>query len=406
MRVRARMSVVSRQVIANRMARRAASDPSTPIAELIKLGEWWPSEVRANPAWQLASVADAAVARATPDAMIAESVQTVPLDDAACIRACDAWVQDPTRLERTIFALASHAEAPGSWLRNISIHAPPDRCISNGIELALYRSRIPDGEYHGWAAAMIPAMELSLRSKDRAQRFAQRGASVAALLHHGAVDLSSPFSLVAAAFGGSGLIDSMIAHAPAADDRWIDAIAGVKAGFYPSPAKDAWRLCIALWLGMADRLDKVPRFRVSGFAEGMGLQWKASNATQIAADWRAGKRPSSSAASLPSLDDAVLQAACSGPSSGALMLLLSAPICPKGLLWMHARNREPCVRAAVASNPATPVRLRERLARDWHWIVRGAALGHEPWSENMPGAPRHVFGTGPALPVASGAPKA
>ena len=59
MRVPARMSIVSRQVIANRAARRAASDPSTPIAELIKLGEWWPSEVRANPAWQLAAVADA-----------------------------------------------------------------------------------------------------------------------------------------------------------------------------------------------------------------------------------------------------------------------------------------------------------------------------------------------------------
>jgi hypothetical protein len=83
------MSVVSRQVIANRAARRAASDPSTPIAELVKLGEWWPSEVRANPAWQLASVADAAVARAGRDLVVVRLAA-----DAAALRRLAARIGD------------------------------------------------------------------------------------------------------------------------------------------------------------------------------------------------------------------------------------------------------------------------------------------------------------------------
>lgn len=391
-----------------RAERREASDPATPIDRLLKLGERWPGHVLANPAWQLAAVADGAVARRVTDAMVAESVKTVPLDDIACIRACDAWFDSSGTKEQTMFALASHADAPLSWLRSISIHAPPNRCAANGLEIALHRSRLGAGDFRGWAAAALPTLSHSLRHAVPNALVLQRDEALVAFLHHGVVDLDQPFALVAGIFGSPSLRDGMLAFAREEDVRWVAAIATANSGYDPFGEPSEWRVCTALWEGVVDHPRALRRFGARTFAEGMALGMR-NQATMAAIEkWRCGDLPRRP---LPEqvmpLDDAILAAACSGPRSGALMVLLSLPLCPIGLLRMHARSEEPCVRAAVASNPALPAAMRECLARDWHWIVRGAALGHEPWRgpyqapeseaaeptgrHNVPEAPGHAF---------------
>jgi len=377
---RVRSTVERRGVTRRRADRRAAADPATPIDRLVELGASWPRQVLSNPAWQLALVADPSLARRAPDAVLAESVKTAPLDDAACLRAFHAWMDRPSQLELTLFALASHAEAPYSWLCGVALHAPPGRCVENGLEIARHRAHLVPGEFHGWAAAILPSLRPSARSRWSVERMRSGEDALVELLHHGAFDLDNPFALIAGAFGSQSLRDHLLSFAQPRHARWMCASADVEAGYDPHHRRNAWRLCSQLWDGAADEVRKAERFGPCCMAEAMGMAIRLREARDLLAGWLDGERePTRRARAGVPLDDAILEAACSGPVSSALLVLLSLPACPRALLAMHARDEEPCVRAAVASNPALPAALRARLAGDWHWIVRGAALGHDPW---------------------------
>ncbi len=377
---RARPIVDRRGAARRRADRRAAADPATPIDRLLKLGASWPRQVLSNPAWELALVADASLARRAPDAVLAETVKTAPLDDAACLRAFNAWMDRFTELELTLFALASHAEAPYSWLCGVALHAPPGRCIQNGIEIAHHRAQLDRGAFHGWAAAIIPSLRPAQRSPWNPDRMLRGERALLALHRHGAIGFDNPFVLIACAFGTQPLRDHLLAAAPPQQVRLACVAASVESGYDPHERRNAWRLCSMLWEGATDEVRKIERFGPTCLAEAMGTSGRHSKAQGLLAAWRRGERraPREPVAD-STLDDAVLEAACSGPVSSALLALLCSPACPAGLLSMHARDREPCIRAAVAANPALPPSLRARLAGDWHWIVRGAALGHDPW---------------------------
>ena len=121
-------------------ARALAADPATPIPTLAILAEREPACVLANPAWELAMVAQPALLGTLSDAAFA-ALAACPTADIAFLRtAAQSCALRPAATKRTVWALASRTDAPADVLQLLASVADPARTASDGREIARLRA--------------------------------------------------------------------------------------------------------------------------------------------------------------------------------------------------------------------------------------------------------------------------
>ena len=403
------MSVAVDEV--RRLRERAAS-PDTPLGELICLARRFPERVLANPALELALVADPGVfAAASPVSLRALARQ--PSADGALLSAIANACFDQYRSHGSVIdAVAARADAPRSVLARVAGWAG-NRCTADGREVARYRMLTGIESCAGWDAAIMPSLPWFVRVRNRpvAPRCAVE--TVSGLFAHRLIRLECPMVRAILLMMEAPLRRAALLAGPRDDLTWLHAVA--RAEHYGGKAGGAaehirWRFCMAAWYSADPWCLFPPRDNAHGFADGMGRQMLARRILETAERWLAGdvddiRRIASSpvgqgqgqgsasvataaadpaAPTVPSADAVIKSAAGDAAPTVVQLLLLTSPACPLPLLARRSRSATWVVRAAVACNPALPARERDVLREDLHWIVRGAARGaptaRETWS--------------------------
>ena len=135
-------------------ARALSADPATSIPMLASLAVREPIRVLANPAWELAMVAQPALLANVSDEALSALASCAKADAEFLRSAARSCAPRPAATKRTIWALASRADAPAEVLQLLASLADPRRTSADGREIARLRAWQDGARLLGWRAAV------------------------------------------------------------------------------------------------------------------------------------------------------------------------------------------------------------------------------------------------------------
>ena len=368
-------------------ARALAADPATPIPTLAILAEREPACVLANPAWELAMVAQPALLSTLSDAAFA-ALAACPTADIAFLRtAAQSCALRPAATKRTVWALVSRTDAPADVLQLLASMADPARTASDGREIARLRAWQDGARLLGWRAAVevTGVMHLQTRKVPDAPPTMHEPEPFSALLRDCPAIIDTPIVRLIAMLGQREA-RMRIVHAAA-----------------PTNASALEMLSISDTIGRGNRVDEQSAWvmfhsQVDGFGlasisplravavsqnQYWGRGFQRQNAARLAMRWSRGEHVDSDGhdwgpklhGGFVPIKDAIHAARDAPEHTCVHMLLLAHPRCPRRLLQRRVQSKNWISRLAVALNPAVGDTFRGRLRSDLHWIVRAAAWG-------------------------------
>ena len=376
--------------------RAVAADPDTSIDVLVPLLDLYPDEVLANPAWQLALVADPSIMtdlRPQQHAAIAESSLAEPgvLVQLALIASKDKQFSEDLR-----WNLAVRGDAPRAVFESLLVGWKRHRMGVASDEIALRRLRSLDASgcsLTGWRDA-VPASFYRIGSLESRIRATQCTRFVGGLLRSGSLRPDAPIVSVAVLLGRAPMQLEVLSALPEGLARThlceLAAYERVCEDCHTMRRHDVLKRALVRCFEGYGALGGTPE-RVANtiFSQKrLGDPWPAECAVRIAAfdaervraeaiaathaGGQGGADPAASARFRRPCPSEVRAAVRSTDGLGWLCLV-SSDCCPAPLLASCARSRCWWHRMCAAENPRLTPARRRQLADDPHWIVRGAA---------------------------------
>ena len=370
-----------------------ASDAGTRIERLCELIERHPASVLANPAWELAMVADPAILGRLDDAKLAlvaghasaDATTLALFANEVARRSEGQFMSTPTA---TSLAVATRADAPVEALRVLAGIGNPRRMGVPGVEIARHRVKCfekGDAEMAGGWRDALPALMFDVGlGRDRTRCWVVSQWWIPRLVEKGAAGAAHPFIL--GIFAGAtsvprrAMLELVRLRGYDVNERWLWTIASVDSGApNDRPSEFLWRACVSGWDGDFSSYEMSRRCAPQQFGE---AQYRGIRNSRISA-WvesvRCREDARSVGVAMPGVmgpgDEYAGAGACStlGAEDGGALALLALDCRRATELARRAQDPRWWVRAAVAMNVTVDAALRETLCGDRHWVVRGMA---------------------------------
>jgi hypothetical protein len=368
-------------------ARALSADPATSIPMLASLAVREPIRVLANPAWELAMVAQPALLANVSDEALAALASCAKADAEFLRSAARSCALRPAATKRTIWALASRTDAPAEVLQLLASLADPKHTSSDGREIARLRAWQDGARLLGWRAAVevTGITYLQARKLPNSIPTVYEPEAISTLLHDFPALVDSPIVRLIAMLGQREM-RMRILHAAAPTNAAVLEMLSISDTIGKGVRVDdqsVWVMFHSQVGGHGLRNTTPQRAGAGGMNVAMGRSFQRKNAGRLALRWACGERidadgknwgPKLREGSIP-IEDAIHAARHAPEHSSVHMLLLAHPRCPRRLLQRRVRSPHWISRLAVALNPAVGETFRGRLRSDLHWIVRAAAYG-------------------------------
>jgi hypothetical protein len=368
-------------------ARALAADPATTIPMLASLAVREPVRVLANPAWELAMVAQPALLATVPDEALAAMASCAKADAVFLRSVAQSCVLRPAATKRTIWALASRADAAAEVLQLLASLADPQRTSADGREIARLRAWQDGARLLGWRAAVDVTGITFLQSRkwtDSPQPVRDPEA-FSALLRDRPALVDSPIVRLIAMLGQREA-RMRILHAAAPTNATALEMLSIGDTIGKGVRVDdqsAWMMFHSQVGGHGLTNTSPQRAGPGSMGAAMGRGHQRQSARGLAHRWSMGERVDADGNNwgpklhqgCMTIEDAVHAARDAPEYTCVHMLLLAHPRCPRRLLQRRVQSPNWISRLAVALNPAVGETFRGRLRSDLHWIVRAAAWG-------------------------------
>lgn len=361
--------------------RRVAEDPATPVETLGSLVELFPDEVLANPAWQLAAVADGDLGSRFTAAQAAAAARSPRLDPGAAVAIArqarrPAWPNDAVR-----FALVARADLPRAGLEAL-VEGWDRAALGTPVqEIAWLRLCAPvPGAWRHAVAILIVETELRFEISVDAKSF-QRWRFVCGLIRSGALPADSPVAQLLATLPRRDVRQFAVEALPPgpARDRLAELCACVSQCLWRRLKEGdiLLRAAVRAWNGAGplepgpERLRKrVPSsgHRGEPYPESSLARMKWFRFDQVAAPGGSDVPREMRAPS-----DAEVAEAVGRPAQLDRLCVLASTRCPAQALAAAVRGTCWVDRLCAASNPLASVEQLRLLSGDVHWVVRSAA---------------------------------
>ena len=379
-----------------RAVKAEASDAGTRIERLCELIERHPASVLANPAWELAMVADPALLGRLDEAKLALVAGHASGDvTMLALVANEVARRSQGRSTPTdaSLAVATRADAPVDALRVLAGIGNPRRMGVPGVEIARHRVGCfekGDAEMLGGWRDALPALMVDLgRVADRAGHWAVDRGYTPRLVERGSARAAHPFllGLFAGATSPSrrAMLELVRLRGHDIEERWLWTVAALEAGAGPRNDRVSeylWRACVSWWDGDFSSYGMSTRCAPQSFAEAQYLGIRNQRVSAWVASLRCHEDARRFGAAMPpvavsgdGLDDHVYVGVpfLLDAVNGNLLAWLAIECKQPEALARRARDPRWWVRAAVAMNVTVDAALRETLCGDHHWVVRGMA---------------------------------
>jgi len=379
-----------------RAVKAEASDAGTRIERLCELIERHPASVLANPAWELAMVADPALLGRLDEAKLALVAGHASGDvTMLALVANEVARRSQGRSTPTdaSLAVATRADAPVDALRALAGIGNPRRMGVPGVEIARHRVGCfekGDAEMLGGWRDALPALMVDLgRVADRAGHWAVDRGYTPRLVERGSARAAHPFllGLFAGATSPSrrAMLELVRLRGHDVEERWLWTVAALEAGAGPRNDRVSeylWRACVSWWDGDFSSYGMSTRCAPQSFAEAQYLGIRNQRVSAWVASLRCHEDARRFGAAMPpvtgsgdGLGDPVYVGVpfLLGVVNGNLLAWLAIECKQPEALARRARDPRWWVRAAVAMNVTVDAALREQLCGDHHWVVRGMA---------------------------------
>lgn len=407
-RARAR---AARAAAAKRGLTKEASDPATRISRLAELLLLRPNNVLANPAWELASIADPQLLNGIAW-NCAQAIATHPKADAAALMCLARRVAARTEQgyrrtsgETVAWRVACRADATVEVLRALVHGEDTERMSSVFLEVARQRIRCHEaGDREmlgGWRHAVLPTLVNCIGpGTRRLQRCTDMHLLLTALRERPS-RIAHPLVQAVVVCSASPARDAALRVVRDAgadhDDALLTAVAvRVQDESRESPSERAltmeWKKCVSTWEGNFASDGLSTRCAPRSFTEGMGRQMRSYQLRDWVRSWRTKEAARRAAEAAPRRRKRRPAEPAPSPwSPGGVDDLRHIPYLAfhardRPLLTRRSRDPRWWVRAATLLNPRLSAGPRERLRHDHHWLVRAMAREEGPRAHPAPGA--------------------
>ena len=380
---------------AQRRHRREAADPATSIKRLAVLMEHCADQVLANPAWQLACVAEPGLLASLTDDQLAGACTSTQADAGLLASVGHLYAGNRGAGREVGWLLASHADTPRSAFENIVSSWKQERIGTPVQEVALQRLRDPQSTLRGWRDA-VPLAILCERSLSTPRTMGQQWSLLCGLLTAGHVPADAPLLDVIAMRCRTDVRERLMEYLPpdcphARALREFGAYVKVGLHYRMRTIDYTLRAVIRRWEGigaLGHAPDRCARtvFTTNRLEDPWASKCRAhvqrwtERGAELAAEYRSRSRMAWEVATdgPPAFRALEARARVADTAGRGLevnhLAVLSSDRCSVESLMIAARAQSWFVRLCVAANRVTDAAVLQPLANDPHWIVRGAAL--------------------------------
>ena len=378
-----------------RRQRREAADPATSTKRLAVLMEHRADQVLANPAWQLACVAEPGLLASLTDDQLAGACTSTQADAGLLASVGHLYAGNRGAGREVGWLLASHADTPRSAFENIVSSWKQERIGTPVQEVALQRLRDPQSTLRGWRDA-VPLAILCERSLSTPRTMGQQWSLLCGLLTAGHVPADAPLLDVVAMRCRTDVRERLMEYLPpdcphARALREFGAYVKVGLHYRMRTIDYTLRTVIRRWDGIGalghapDRCTRTV-FTTNRLEDPWAskcrthVQRWTERGAELAAEYRSRSRMAWEVATdgPPAFRALEARARVADTAGRGLevnhLAVLSSDRCSVESLMIAARAQSWFVRLCVAANRVTDAAVLQPLANDPHWIVRGAAL--------------------------------
>ena len=378
-----------------RRQRREAADPATTTKRLAVLMEHRADQVLANPAWQLACVAEPGLLASLTDDQLAGACTSAQADAGLLASVGHLYSGNRGAGREVGWLLASHADTPRSAFENIISSWKQERIGTPVQEVALQRLRDPQSTLRGWRDA-VPLAILCERSLSTPRTMGQQWSLLCGLLTAGHVPADAPLLDVIAMRCRTDVRERLMEYLPpdcphARALREFGAYVKVGLHYRMRTIDYTLRAVIRRWEGigaLGHAPDRCARtvFTTNRLEDPWASKCRAhvqrwtERGAELAAEYRSRSRMAWELATdgPPAFRALESRARVADTAGRGLevnhLAVLSSDQCSVESLMIAARAQSWFVRLCVAANRVTDAAVLQPLANDPHWIVRGAAL--------------------------------
>jgi hypothetical protein len=372
-----------------------ASDAGTPMQRLVELLGSHPSRVLANPAWELATVADPGLVSRLP----AESLALVaghPATDGAMMMVLAQEVVRRTPNYDNVhryaaFVLATRADIPVDALRVLADHCDHRRMGAPGFEVARHRVRryeAGDTELvDGWREA-LPVMMVDVAAEIHGvDGWPTWSSPLEDAIAYGGARTAHPFILGLSLRMSADCRNRVLAHVRSrgrdVNEQWLWLHAS--AAVVP-PLEDGshaalhflWKMCISQWEQNFNSFGQSSRCAPSCFSEAQHRGLRNNRISSWVDAWRRDESTHETPRPVEPQLTTGLPNRCWGgtgreTTGGTHLVELALNTTDALVLRRRSYDSRWWLRAAAALNPALGDGPRDRLCRDHHWVVRAMA---------------------------------
>lgn len=378
-----------------RRQRREAADPATSTKRLAVLMEHRADQVLANPAWQLACVAEPGLLASLTDDQLAGACTSTQADAGLLASVGHLYAGNRGAGREVGWLLASHADTPRSAFENIISSWKQERIGTPVQEVALQRLRDPQSTLRGWRDA-VPLAILCERSLSTPRTMGQQWSLLCGLLTAGHVPADAPLLDVITMRCRTDVRERLMEYLPpdcphARALREFGAYVKVGLHYRMRTIDYTLRTVIRRWDGigaLGHAPDRCARtvFTTNRLEDPWAskcrthVQRWTERGAELAAEYRSRSRMAWELATdgPPAFRALESRARVADTAGRGLevnhLAVLSSDRCSVESLTIAARAQSWFVRLCVAANRVADTAVLQPLAKDPHWIVRGAAL--------------------------------